>query len=435
MLTEVNIDAIVGPTHHFGGLGVGNVASHAHQDQASSPRKAALQGLEKARLLASLGVPQFLWLPPRRPRLDLLEGLGFTGEPAEMLRQAVEQAPRAVSAAYSSAFMWAANSATVAPSSDASDGRTHFTPANLVSSWHRSSEASERAQDLKSMFPGHGFAIHQPLPAITPLRDEGAANHMRLCNRSRDTGFHLFVYGADESATQQPAFFPRHTRAASEAIARKHRLDASSCYFLPQHAEAISAGVFHNDVIATSHLSLLIHHELAFDPQAGSEIGRLEADFKRRTGESLIRLEVSQSDLPLQDAVSSYFFNSQIVSTADSARMTLVCPEQCRVIESASHLITRLLEDRDCPIDSVRFVALAESMANGGGPACLRLRVLLDESQVSQVPNHFCATDARLDELSSFIETHYPEVVTAEDLSNAEFAREMSHVSTLMREM
>ncbi len=318
MFTEINVDGIVGPTHHFGGLGVGNVASIEHQYAISHPRQAALEGLRKAELVARIGVPQFILLPPVRPRLTLLNKLGFRGSLQEQLDRALVEAPQVVSAVFSSAFMWLANAATVTPAADALDHRHHCTPANLISSWHRAGEAAERAPQITSLLAGlkKDVVIHSPLPAIVPLRDEGAANHMRLCNQTGHIGLNVFVYGADDRAFVSPSqsihFFARHTRASSIAIARLHQLSAERTFFLQQHPRAIDAGVFHNDVIATSCDCMLIHHEFAF-VNANAELERLEHQFVKLCGSALLRISVSDDEFPLADAVRSYFFNSQIV--------------------------------------------------------------------------------------------------------------------------
>ena len=424
-MIEINIDGIVGPTHHFGGLGVGNVASMENQDQASHPRQAALEGLQKAWLVASLGVPQFVLLPAHRPRLSLLTELGFRGAAEEQLVAANSSAPRALSAAYSSAFMWMANAATVTAASDSMDGRLHCTPANLISSWHRASEAIERAPQFESLFANLSTTqIHSPLPSILPLRDEGAANHMRLCDPSGRIGFNLFTYGVDEdaAANEQPRkFLARHTLAASRAVARLHQLDPNRTYFAQQHPRAIDAGVFHNDVIATSCDHLLLHHEFAF-LNGENVLQRLEADMRRECERPLLRLVISNSELPLEDAVSSYFFNSQIVKPsntkgqASSPRYVLICPHHCQEVKSASKLIERLIDDSEVPINEVKFVRLAESMANGGGPACLRLRVMLDEGEVERLNPKMRLTAKLFERLSSVIENFYPESLTARDL-------------------
>lgn len=438
MLIELNIDALVGPTHHFGGLGVGNVASQSHQSQPSRPREAALEGLRKAELVASFGVPQFVWLPPARPNWTLLKQLGFAGSVHEQLKQAYDQTPRVLSSVFSSAFMWAANSATVTPAADASDGRTHFTPANLISSWHRWSEASERVLDLSSMFPrSDHYEMHRPLPSIVPLRDEGAANHMRMCGTDGSSGVNVFVHGQEEGLSLDTGFFPRHTREASAALARLHQLDPQYTFFLTQHPEAIAAGVFHNDVIATSHQNFFIHHERAF-LDAELDLRRMAAVFEELVGEPLIRREVSEAELSLEDAVRSYFFNSQIVSpdrTQNSSlpQMVLICPQQCSEISSARKLVEGLIADTSCPIEEVRYVSLAESMANGGGPACLRLRVPVDASLLGAIPTRLRVSSETIDKLSTLIEKYYPEQLRLEDFLEAELVDQLESVSEQMR--
>ena len=436
MFTEINIDALVGPTHHFGGLGVGNVASQQHAYRTSRPRDAALEGLRKATLVASLGVPQYLFLPPPRPRLTWLHELGFSVDSPEQLSAALHTAPRAFSAAFSSAFMWAANMATVSAACDCRDGRLHITPANLISSWHRAGEAAERAIDLNRLLsPLENRTVHPPLSPIVPLRDEGAANHMRLCDTTGEIGFNIFVYGDDsELGTRDEKFLPRQTRAACDAIARRHQLDPQRTFFLQQHPVAISAGVFHNDVIATSHGSLLIHHELAFC-DGEQELQRLDESFRQATGTPLLRIEISTTELPLDEAVRSYFFNSQIVapralsSTNQATQLTLISPQQCQAIPSTRRLIDQLIASTENPIEEVYYVPLEQSMANGGGPACLRLRVPLAREDIEKLPRQL-RLDRQLEErLAAAIERWYPESLELTDLCNLAFAKELSQIS------
>jgi len=438
-MIEINIDGIVGPTHHFGGLGVGNVASMENQDQASHPRQAALEGLQKAWLVMSLGVPQFVFLPSRRPSSSLLAQLGFGGSAEEQMVAASLAAPRALSAAYSSAFMWLANAATVTAACDSGDGQLHCTPANLISSWHRASEASERGPQFESLFKHlRCKQIHAPLPSILPLRDEGAANHMRLCDPSGKSGFNVFSYGVDEDATadEQPRrFLARHTLAASRSVARLHQLNPDRTYFLHQHPRAIDAGVFHNDVIATSCDHMLLHHEFAF-LNGDNVLQRLEADMLRTCKLPLLRIEVSDSEMPLADAVRSYFFNSQIVKPikvngqSSSPRYVLICPHHCQEVKSASKLIERLIADAEIPIDEVKFVRLAESMANGGGPACLRLRVMLSENDIERLNPKMRLTTKLFDRLSSIVEKFYPESLTASDFYQPALIEQHERIET-----
>lgn len=436
MFTEINIDALVGPTHHFGGLGVGNVASQQHAYRTSRPREAALEGLRKAALVASLGVPQFLFLPPPRPRFTWLQELGLSVDSSEQLAAALHAAPQAFSAAFSSAFMWAANMATVSAACDCRDGRLHITPANLISSWHRGGEAAERRVELNKLLkPLEQFTLHPPLPAIVPLRDEGAANHMRLCDATGEIGFNLFIYGDDSGrGSSDSQFFPRQTRDACKAIACRHKLDPQRTFFLQQHPVAISSGVFHNDVIATSHGRLLIHHELAFR-DAEPELQRMEETFRRTTGMALIRIQIPTSELPMDEAVRSYFFNSQIVTPPHSRlstqvpQMVLISPQQCREIPSTRRLIDRLIAAPENPMEQVHFVSLEQSMANGGGPACLRLRVPLAGHDIEQLPRKLRLDRPLEERLAAAIERWYPQTLELADLCDLAFVRELSQIS------
>lgn len=428
MFTEINIDALVGPTHHFGGLGVGNLASQKHAHHTSRPRDAALEGLHKAAWVARQGVPQYLLLPPPRPLLNWLRGLGRRVDTIEQLTELYHTAPHIFSAACSSSFMWAANSATVSSSCDTGDGNLHISPANLISSWHRATEATERQRDLKQLFGDvKKLVMHRPLPAIVPLRDEGAANHMRLCTPAGDLGFNVFVFGEDTfSSGRTSQFLPRQTHAACEAIARRHQLDPQRTFFLRQNPDAVSAGVFHNDVIASSHQNLLIHHELAFI-DGERELQRLADSFQQTTGYALQLIQIPASDLSLDDAVRSYFFNSQIISPREatepvqSSRMVLISPQQCSEIPSARRLIDHLIAAPDNRLDEVQFVSLEQSMAGGGGPACLRLRVPLADHELERLPRQ-SQLDQRLeDRLTTAIERWYPETFDLRDLCNPEF--------------
>src|SRR5439155_14630490 len=135
---ELNFDGLVGPSHNYGGLSFGNVASSQHEGESSNPRQAALQGLGKMRALYELGVPQGLFPPHMRPELSLARRLGFRGDDAQVLRDLGREMPLLLAACYSASSMWTANAATVSPSADSADGRVHFTTANLQNRIHRS---------------------------------------------------------------------------------------------------------------------------------------------------------------------------------------------------------------------------------------------------------------------------------------------------------
>lgn len=428
---EANIDRVVGPTHHFGGLGIGNLASLAHGGRPAQPRAAAIQGVEKMRLVASLGGHQLVLPPQSRPSLRLLRRLGFTGSLGEMLAQAQAAAPVALSAAWSDAAMWTANAATVTAACDARDGRQHVSVANLISSLHRSIEPRQTFSQLRALLGPVGMAVHGPLPAAMLLRDEGAANHMRLCDASGTRAINLFVYGSDGlsgeaqldfSAAPTGTFPARQTRQACEAIARRHRLRDEDTFFLRQHPAAIAAGAFHNDVVATSCQNLLVHHELAFAP--GEQLQRIEQRFAERTGGAkLWRYEVPEAALPLQEAVACYLFNSQMIpSPAAADQIVLLCPTQVAQNPRAVALIQGWIADAG-PIAAVHYLDLTQSMNNGGGPACLRLRVPMTQRQWSErVAPQARLTETLADRLIEVIERHYPQEISPAELADPRLA-------------
>jgi succinylarginine dihydrolase len=423
---EIQIDGFIGPTHHFGGLGVGNVASQQSQWRTSHPRSAGLEGLAKMEQVASLGVPQFFLPPLIRPDWQFLEQHGYRGERSDILKRCGDENPQLLSAAYSSSFMWTANSATTASGVDTRDGRSHAVVANLCASLHRGIEARGRWQQLKDWTKGvEGIEIHEPLEAESALRDEGAANHMRLCDSSGIlAGLHLFVHEptADLKQVGAPKFRSRQGKRASEKVADILQLPDARRLFLEQTRLAIDAGVFHNDVIATSHRDLLVCHEDAFVDQQQS-LSRICDAFSRCTGETLHVIEVPRSKLPLGEAVRTYLFNSQIVTGLDH-RMHLICPSQCSESTAARSLVDAWIAAPNNPIHDVTYVPLSESMANGGGPACLRLRWTLPESVLNSRMSVWRWTPERGEQLRNWVERYYVERLSYADFQRLEFAEQ-----------
>ena len=423
---EIQIDGVIGPTHHFGGLGVGNVASQRSQWRTSHPRSAALEGLAKMEQVAALGVPQFFLPPLVRPDWQFLEQHGYRGERSDILKRCSDENPKLLSAAYSSSFMWTANAATTASGLDTRDGCSHAVIANLCASIHRGIEARGRWLQFKSWTEGiPQVEIHHPLKVDTELRDEGAANHMRLCGASGSgTGLHLFVHEPVASLEQNaaPKFRSRQGKRASELVADRLQLPWSRRIFLEQTQRAIDAGVFHNDVIATSHRNLLLCHEDAFVDQPDI-LNQVSKAFERCVGEPLHVIEVRRTDLPLEEAVRTYLFNSQIVSGSDEA-MHLICPQQCFESEATRGLIDGWISDVGNPIQDVAYVPLSESMANGGGPACLRLRWTLPESILDSRLSVWRWTPERGEKLRAWIDRYYSDRLQFEDFQSLEFAEQ-----------
>ncbi len=418
MTREWNFDGLVGPTHTFAGLATGNLASAEHAGSGANPRAAALQGLAKMRRLVDLGVPQGVLPPHPRPDVGFLRAVGFDGDDATVVARAAAEAPDLFLATTSASPMWVANAATVAPSSDTADGRLHLTPANLTSQLHRSLEAPTTTRILRAVFGGPGGAVvHDPLPAQDVLGDEGAANHTRF-GPPGAPGTHLFVFG--RAATEGPGsedrrFRARQTEAASRAVVRRSGLAADAVVYARQQPAAIDAGVFHNDVIAVGHGDLLLCHELAFVDQA-DVIERL-----RRRRPDLRLAEVPSAAVDLDAAVRSYLFNSQLVTTQDG-RTVLVAPSEVGADEAVSDAAEGLVADGY--LDAVEIVDLTQSMGNGGGPACLRLRVELTETETAAVPEG-CRVDAgTIGRLEAWVDRHYRDRMVTADLADPDLLDE-----------
>jgi succinylarginine dihydrolase len=419
---EVNFDGLVGPTHNYHALSWGNTASTTNLGETSCPKAAALEGLEKMKRLHDLGVRQAVLPPQVRPCLGPLRRLGFAGGDADLLKRASREAPDLLGACYSASAMWAANSATVTPSADAADGKVQFTPANLVSKFHRTLEVASTAATLRTIFSdGAHFRHHRPLPGTDLLGDEGAANHTRLCAEYGAPGLHLFVYGRDaQTPGRQPALFPaRQTRQASEAVRRQHRPARGRVLFAQQNPLAIDAGVFHNDVIATGDRDVFLYHEMAY-VETPAVIARLGEAFESLTGKPPRLIAVTEREIPLQLAVNSYLFNSQIVQAADG-RTVLVAPAECQRVPRVRAYLDRLLARPRCPIDAVEFVDVNQSMRNGGGPACLRLRVVLTEEQLRGLRGNVLFTEELYERLRAAIQRTYPDTIAFADFSDPLF--------------
>lgn len=417
---EANFDGLVGPTHNYAGLSFGNVASANNANRVSNPREAALQGLAKMKALADMGYAQGVLPPQERPSVALLRTLGFSGDDANVIREAARNAPGLLGAACSAASMWTANAATVSPSADTLDGRVHFTAANLCSKLHRAIEHETTSHVLRAAFPDEAhFAHHDALPGWPSLGDEGAANHTRLCGAYGERGVEFFVYGRDDlSDAAAPRRFPaRQTLQASQAIARLHGLNEADVVFAQQHPDAIDAGVFHNDVIAVGNGNVLFCHAQAFLDQA-AVLSTLRERLAAR-GTSLEVVEVAAADVSMEDTVGSYLFNSQLLARSPEAGggMRLVVPQECRERPAVWRYLESLVASGG-PIRELHVFDLRESMRNGGGPACLRLRVVLTDEERRAVHAGLWMDDARYATLTGWVKRHYRDRLAVADLAD-----------------
>ncbi|MEH6473479.1 MAG: N-succinylarginine dihydrolase [Halopseudomonas sp.] len=418
---EANFDGLVGPTHNYAGLSFGNVASTHNQASCSNPKLAAKQGLAKMKALHDQGLQQGVLAPQERPDMDTLRRIGFSGSDAKVLQQAASEAPRILAACCSASSMWTANAATVSPSADTLDGRVHFTPANLSNKFHRSIEHQTTGRILKACFTDENhFNHHQALPEVEHFGDEGAANHTRFCNDFGEPGVEFFVYGrhAFDSSQPQPTRYPaRQTVEASQAIVRSHQLKHTGVVLAQQNPAVIDQGVFHNDVIAVGHRNLLLCHQQAFLDQASTKAALQDAFSYQTDGhQSLKIIEIDNEQLSVTDAIDSYLFNSQLLSLSEG-QMQIVVPDECRRNPPVWTLLQQI-KAADNPISDIRVFDLKQSMSNGGGPACLRLRVVLNQQELAAANQHTLMSEALFQRLNRWVDQHYRDRLFEADLAD-----------------
>ncbi len=414
---EVNFDGLVGLTHHYAGLSFGNVASTSNKNTPANPKLAAKQGLQKMKTLSDMGFKQGVLPPQERPHIPVLRQLGFTGSDAQIIAAVAKQSPQLLSAVSSASSMWTANAATVSPSADTADKRVHFTVANLNNKFHRAIEADTTSATLRSIFKNEAhFAHHAALPQQALMGDEGAANHNRLGGDYGAAGVEVFVYGKQAfGGVVEPQRFPaRQTREASEAVMRLHGLDAAKTVFIQQNPDVIDQGVFHNDVIAVSNRNVLFHHQQAFlnQTQVLDEI----AQKMSALGHQFISVEVPTAQVSVADAVGTYLFNSQLLSKSDS-KMMIVVPEESRQNQRVWDYLSSLVSNSG-PINEVKVFDLRESMRNGGGPACLRLRVVLTDAELQAVAPGVLMSESLFLTLNNWVDRHYRDRLTEADLAD-----------------
>jgi succinylarginine dihydrolase len=402
-LTEINFDGIVGPSHNYAGLSLGNLASASHGGDVSNPRAAALQGIGKMRHNLGLGLAQGFLLPLPRPNHTFLEAIGADGG----------EDRRLLAAAWSASSMWTANAATISPAPDTADGRCHLTAANLVTMPHRSQEWPDTARQLRLAFADSAhFAVHDAVPPC--FGDEGAANHMRMASSHAASGLEIFVYGKPGGP-----FPARQHEQASRAVARLHGLDPARTLFVEQNPEAIAAGAFHNDVVAVANERVLFTHELAFADPEGTY-----AAIRAALPEAEI-VVVPADAVSLADAVKSYLFNAQLLTlpsgdpgSGSGAGMGLVIPLEAWEHARVRAWLNGMLASNG-PIRRVLPVDVRQSMANGGGPACLRLRVVADPVTVDP---RFLIDEARAGQIEAVIAANWPEQIDPDDLGRESLA-------------
>jgi succinylarginine dihydrolase len=413
---EVNFDGLVGPTHNYGGLAHGNLAAASNQGKISNPREAALQGLAKMRWMLGQGLVQGCLPPQERPHVPSLRRMGFGGTDAQVVATAARANPLLLANVTSASAMWTANAATVSPSADTGDGKVHFTPANLAAHFHRSLEVDTTTRVLRAIFADASkFTVHDAVPFHT-FGDEGAANHCRLAPSHGARGVEIFVHGQSAFAKDSSGKYrARQSLEASHVVASQHQLWSGGGAILAQQGKAaIDAGAFHNDVVSVSNGPVLFFHGEAFE-QRDAFLDGLKRACAAKGFEPVFH-EAASGDLSLDEAVKSYLFNSQII-TLPSGAMALILPHEAEETPRAKAVVDQVLASNG-PIREAHYFDLRQSMRNGGGPACLRLRVVLTQDERAALGGRGLLDIARIEALEGIVRKHYRDRLAPDDLAD-----------------
>ena len=420
-MSEINFDGLIGPTHNYSGLSEGNNASKKNYSSPSNPKNAALQGIKKVETLIACGLEQGFFLPHERPFIPGLKKLGFNGTDEEILSSAFNHSKVLLSNFSSASSMWAANAATISPSPDTQDNKIHLTPANLNTMFHRSIETEFTYQQCKIIFPKEYFEIHNPAVTISGYGDEGAANHLRISKSHNEKGFEIFVYGESGFKTAKKSV-KRQALEVSRSIALNHKLDMQNTFFLQQNYQAVEEGSFHNDIVSLSNENVFIAHEKAF--QNKDDLNEMLNILESKI-DNFQYIEISNPEIPLKDIINSYLLNSQLITNGDG-EMQLILPKEVKGYENCISWLDKLKQISDVKLFD--FVDIRQSMMNGGGPACLRLKVILNDEERDSLNQNFLMNNERLESIKSLVEREYRDVLYPDDLKDPNLLDESRRV-------
>jgi succinylarginine dihydrolase len=283
--------------------------------------------------------------------------------------------------------------------------------------FHRSIEAPATERVLARIFADAAhFVVHPPLPGGVQFSDEGAANHTRLF--TDEGAVELFAWGRQGFGESPTRRFPaRQTREASLAVARRHGLRELGLLW-QQDPAGIDAGSFHTDVLASGNGSFMMFH-----PQAFLQLPELLDELRARLGHTFSFVVAGEDELPVSDAIAAYPFNSQVLSRDDGS-MTIVAPYESRENPKVRRFLDRVVDEAN-PVEAIDYIDVNASMNNGGGPACLRLRVPLSDAERAALGGRVIADESLLSELEAWVERHYRDRLTFADLGDAALLTEV----------
>lgn len=391
-------NALPGPTYHHGGLSIGNNASIANKGSISNPKKCALEVLDLMHFVATHTDNQFIFPLNYRPLNEVIKNYPVL--------QDVED-DYILSMLFSGSYIWLNNSATFTPKRLSSYNYSSLTVANLVSKFHRGQDAEYYYYHYLKCLPK--LMIHRPLPSSLTFSDEGAANCLITNNAM------IFVYGMDNTSTITTDVIPRQNLIASQVIRKSHGVLENKSYLVKQNPSVINKGCFHNDILGFVVKGTLVFHEDAY-LELKDFIKFLELN-------SIDYIRVTNTELSVEESVSSYFFNSYPVITK-SGETLLICCTEVKNNPKSLNLLKKIAKDLD--ID-YHFVNVVESMRNGGGPACLRMELDLPQEELTY-NNNYKFDNKKYQLIRDFVEKYYPDSIQIKDFRSKAFLQNIQDI-------
>ena len=114
----------------------------------------------------------------------------------------------------------------------------------------------------------------------------------------------------------------------------------------------------------------------------------------------------------------------------------MVVPAECESNVAVKRYLDGLVVNGQC-IDKVVYYDLGQSMSNGGGPACLRLRVVMSSEQIQQMDAIVFLDEALIGDLEAWVNTHYRDKISPADLADpsllAESRQALDELTSILR--
>ena len=132
---------------------------------------------------------------------------------------------------------------------------------------------------------------------------------------------------------------------------------------------------------------------------------------------------VPEAEVPIGDAITSYLFNSQLLKWPGEDRLVLLAPLETQETESTRAFCEQMVAGNG-PIGRVQYVDVRQSMRNGGGPACLRLRVVMTDEELAACHQGVLMDEEKIDQLQEVVRKTYRDRLSAADLADPVFADE-----------